>query len=116
MFFAVNVIFAVNAVNISNTLTNGNLINKLKDHELNCKLSYLLKTNGYIGPVRYVNFTNRYRTNEKRWNVPSPSQVIVYHKSVRYIPVPTFSGNRSKVFLSLVRVHRLYPMTERSRG
>ena len=50
-------IFAVNAVNKSNTLMN--FINKRENHKLNWKLKNLKKERLLIGPVRYVNFINR---------------------------------------------------------
>ena len=61
----VNAFFAVNAVNKSNTLTNCYLINEKTWTELQVQL--LVKNELLlIGPFRYINFTNRTRTDLKK--------------------------------------------------
>ena len=55
----VNVYFAVNAVNRSNTLMNSNFINEWGKPLTKLQVQLFVPTEQLlIGPVRYVNFTN----------------------------------------------------------
>ena len=73
MVQTINVLLAVNAINKSNTLTNSNLINELKNQWTEMKVQLLVKKERLlIGPVCYVNFTHSEQTDWKSSNVPSP--------------------------------------------